>query len=192
LLLWRAADFMKSWNHMELAIRDVRPDDAEAVLRILNPIIEARIYTALHQPFTVAEERAFIANAPPRRIWKAAVRSDHGGMLGFQILEPFAAYTAAFDHVATIGTFVDLGLRREGIARRLFSASFAAAANAGFEKLFTFVRADNPAALATYLAQGFTIAGTARDHCRIDGRYIDEVMIEKRLKPQHDRSNDAR
>jgi RimJ/RimL family protein N-acetyltransferase len=106
-----------------------------------------------------------------------AVRPDDGRMLGYQILEPFAAYTAAFDHVATIGTFVDLSLRRQGIARRLFAASFEDAAKAGFEKFFTFVRSDNPAALAAYLAQGFTIVGTARDHAKIDGRYIDEVMI---------------
>ena len=140
---------------MELAIRDVSPADAEAMLRILNPIIEARIYTALAQTYTVAEERAFIADAPSRRIWKAAVRPDDGRMLGYQILEPFAAYTAAFDHVATIGSFVDLSLPAAGIARQLFAASFEATAKAGFEKFFTFVRVDNPAALATYLAQGF-------------------------------------
>jgi L-amino acid N-acyltransferase YncA len=166
---------------MELLIRDVVPDDAAAVLRILNPIIEARTYTVFDQPFTVAEERAFIANPPQRRIWKAAIRAADGAMAGFQILDPFAAYAATLDHVATIGTFVDLGLRRQGIARRLFAASFEAATKSGYEKLFTFVRADNPAALQTYLAQGFTVIGTARDHAKIDGRYIDEVMIEKRL-----------
>jgi L-amino acid N-acyltransferase YncA len=167
--------------YIDLIIRDVTPDDADAVLRILNPIIAARVYTALDRPFTLEEERAFIASPPPRRIWKAAVRADNGAMVGYQILEPFAAYTAAFDHVATIGTFVDLNLRRQGIARRLFAASFKAAGRAGFEKLFTFVRADNPAALQTYLAQGFKVIGTARNHAKIDGHYIDEVMIEATL-----------
>jgi ribosomal protein S18 acetylase RimI-like enzyme len=83
-------------------------------------------------------------------------------------------------------------LRRQGIARRLFAASFEAAAKAGFEKFFTFVRSDNPAALAAYLARGFTVVGTARDHCKIDGRYIDEVMIERRLKPYGDELNEER
>jgi len=167
---------------MEISTRDVGPDDVEAVLRILNPIIAARTYTALDRPFTLEEERAFIASPPPRRIWKAAIRAADGAMVGYQILEPFAAYTAAFDHVATIGTFVDLSLRRQGIARRLFAASLKAAADAGFEKFFTFVRADNPGALQTYLSQGFTVIGTARDHAKIDGRYIDEVMIERRIQ----------
>ena len=51
----------------------------------------------------------------------------------------------------------------------------------GDEKLFAFVRADNPAALATYVRQGFVVIGTARQHAKIDGRYVDEVMIERVL-----------
>ena len=87
----------------------------------------------------------------------------------------------AFDHVATIGTYVDLGQRRLGIATALFEASLGAARQKGYEKIFTFVRADNPAALATYRANGFEVVGTARRHAKIDGRYIDEILIEKSL-----------
>ena len=50
------------------------------------------------------------------------------------------------------------------------------------EKIFTFVRADNPAALQAYLHQGFQIVGTARRHTKIGGRYIDEIVIEKFLE----------
>jgi L-amino acid N-acyltransferase YncA len=77
--------------------------------------------------------------------------------------------------------YVDLQLRRRGIAKALFSATIEAARSKGYEKLFTFVRADNPAALATYLAQGFTTIGTARRHAKIDGQYVDEVLIERAL-----------
>jgi len=166
---------------MELSVRDVKLDDAEALLGILNPIIEARIYTALDTPFSIREERDFIAGFPRRGIWKVAVRQADRKLVGFQITEPFASYTTAFDHVGTLGTFVELGLRRQGIAKRLFEATFEAARRAGYEKFFTFVRADNPAALQTYLAQGFSIIGTAKDHAKIDGRYIDEILIERSL-----------
>jgi L-amino acid N-acyltransferase YncA len=43
------------------------------------------------------------------------------------------------------------------------------------------VRADNPTALAAYKSEGFEIVGTARRHAKIDGRYIDKVLIEKWL-----------
>jgi L-amino acid N-acyltransferase YncA len=165
----------------DITIRDVQPDDAEAILRVLNPIIEARTYTVLDTPFSVDEERAFIRAFPPRGIWKVTVRASDERIVGFQVLEPFASYTKAFDHVATLGTYVDLSLRRQGIATHLFDATFAAARARGYEKIFTFVRADNPAALATYQRQGFAVIGTAARQARIDGRYVDEILIEKHL-----------
>ena len=172
---------MPTRNDIDFLVRDVQPDDAEDVVRILNPIIAARVYTVFDAPFSVDAERDYIRNFPARGIWKVAVRSADARVVGLQVLEPFAAYTAAFDHVGTLGTYVDLDLRRRRVATRLFAATFAAAPRKGYEKIFTFVRADNPAALATYLHHGFVIIGTAARQARIDGRYIDEVMIEKQL-----------
>ncbi|HEU4687914.1 MAG TPA: GNAT family N-acetyltransferase [Vicinamibacterales bacterium] len=166
---------------MALLIRDVTPDDAEAVVGILNPIIAARVYTVFDAPFTVDDERDYILRFPLRGVWKVAVRQPDGEVVGFQVLEPFGPYTSAFDHVGSLGTYVALDQRRQGIAAALFSATFRAARQKGFEKIFTFVRADNPAALAAYTRQGFTVIGTARRHAKIDGRYIDEVLIEKAL-----------
>jgi len=166
---------------MALLIRDITPADAAGVIAVLNPIIEARVYTALDAPFSLADERDFIAAFPERGVWKVAVRATDHRLVGFQILEPFGPYTRAFDHVGTLGTFVDLNERRQGIATRLFAATFAAARQKGYEKIFTFVRADNPAAQAVYQRAGFETIGTARRHARIDGRYIDEVLIEKFL-----------
>lgn len=101
--------------------------------------------------------------------------------MGLQDVEPFATYTPAFDHVGVIGTFVDLSNRRRGIGRSLFQATFEAARHKGYEKLFAYVRADNAAALAAYLEQGFYEIGTARKHAKIKGMYVDEVMIERFL-----------
>lgn len=166
---------------MELTIRDIEPADAAAIVGILNPIIAARAYTVFVEPFSVDAERDFIVNFPSRGIWKVAVRSSDRRLLGFQLLEPFGAYTKAFEHVGVLGTYVDLEQRRQGVATALFAATFATARQKGYEKIFTFVRADNAAALATYRAQGFEMIGTARRHAKIDGQYIDEILIEKRL-----------
>ena len=98
-------------------------------------------------------------------------------------MEPFASFTHAFDHVGVLGTYVDLQYRRQGIATQLFPATFAAAVRKGYGKMFTYVRSDNPAALQTYLRQGFRIVGTARRHARIGGSYVDEIIIERLLLP---------
>ena len=164
---------------MDLSIRDVEPADAEGVCAVINPIIEARCYTVFDAPWGIDAERDYINAFPARGVWKVAVHSTR--VVGFQVLEPLASYTKAFDHVGGLGTYVDLGLRRKGVAAALFAATFEAARSKGYEKLFTFVRTDNPAAIATYRAHGFEIIGTARRHAKIDGRYIDEWLIERHL-----------
>jgi hypothetical protein len=50
-----------------------------------------------------------------------------------------------------------------------------------FDAPFTGVRADHNPALATCRAHGFEVIGTARRHAKIDGRYMDEFLIEKAL-----------
>ena len=170
-----------SRDPMTVSIRDATPADAAAIVAILNPIIEARVYTVFDATFSVETERNYLTRFPPRGVWKVAVRASDGRVVGFQIMEPYASYTRAFDHVGTLGTYVDLECRRQGVARQLFTATLPAAIAKGYEKAFTFVRADNPAALEAYLRQGFRIVGTARQHSRIDGRFIDEIFIEKQL-----------
>ena len=162
-------------------IRDVRIEDAEQITAILNPIIAARCYTVMDTPFTVEAERDFIRAFPGRGIFLAAIDTTSGRVVGFQNVSPFGSFTSAFDHVGVIGTYVDLGRRREGIAGRLFAATFETARAKGYEKFFSYVRADNEAALQAYLGHGFRVVGAAERHAKIDGRYIDEIVIEKLL-----------
>jgi len=163
---------------VEARVREARPNDAAEIVRILNPIIEAGAFTALDTPFSVEAERRFIEGFPARGIFHVAEDATDGGLLGFQDVSPFADYTHAFDHVGVIGTFVDLSLRRRGIARRLFQATFEAARRKGYEKFFTFIRADNPAALAAYQSQGFEVIGTAKRQARTKHGYVDEILVE--------------
>lgn len=164
-----------------LIVREARPEDADAIVRILNPIIEAGAFTALDTPFSVEEERDYILRFPARGIFLVAVRQPDRQILGFQSMEPFASYTHAFDHVGVLGTYVASHCRRQGVAKRLFESIFEAARLKQYEKIFTFVRADNPAGLLTYLHHGFRIVGTAQRQAKIKGRYVDEIIIEKLL-----------
>jgi L-amino acid N-acyltransferase YncA len=166
---------------MDLIIRPVEPTDAEDIVQILNPIIAAGIYTVLDGPLTIAEERAFIAGFPPRGIFLVAQPASGGRLVGLQSVAPYAPYSHAFDHVGDMGTYVDLSYTRQGIGARLAQATLAAARAAGYEKIVTYVRADNPAALAFYRGLGFRTIGTAQRQARIAGRYVDEVFIERWL-----------
>ena len=164
-----------------IQIRPVRVGDAEGIVNVLNPLVETGESTALDTAFTAEEEGIFIREFPVRGLFHVAEQTDRGVIVGFQNVEPFATYTAAFAHVGVIGTYVDRSEHRQGIGRLLFEATRRAAKEKGYEKLFGFVRADNVAGLAFYKRIGFEAIGIAKRHAKIKGRYIDEVMIEREV-----------
>jgi L-amino acid N-acyltransferase YncA len=166
---------------VELLIREARPDDAASIVAILNPIIEAGIYSVLDTPFTVEEEREFIASFSERGVFHLAEDRLEERAVGFQTVEPFATYTHAFDHVAIIATFVELSARRNGIGSQLAEATLEKAKRMGYEKLFTYVRADNETALEFYRKLGFRVVGTAEKQANCGGAYVDEIIIERFL-----------
>ena len=183
--------FVESDGEMQLEIREARQDDAEAIVGILNPIIAAGVYTVFDTPFTSAAEREYIQSFPARGIFLVAVKQPENEVVGFQSMEPFANYTHAFDHVGVLGTYVDLNCRRQGVATHLFQTMFATAVGKGYQKIFTFVRADNPAALSTYLGQGFRTVGTAYRQALVGGQYVDEIIIEKPLVMSDTKQRDS-
>ena len=121
---------------MDIFIRPGTPDDAEAVVGILNPIIETGIYTVLNETFTVEQEREFLENFVRHGIFNIAEiqSSDQATIkkvVGFQTIEKFAKYSSAFDHVGISGTYVDLDSRRLGVGTKLFEVGFDVAKRRG-------------------------------------------------------------
>lgn len=165
-----------------LAIRRAGPEDAEGVAEVLNAIIRAGTHSLLDTPFSVAAERAYIEGLPERAFMHVAEDAP-GTIAGVQTLIPWSAFdTHEFDHVATMGTYVAAEYRLRGVARSLSAASFAAALDLGYEKIFTDLRADNVDSLAFHLSLGFTLVGAARRQARIGGRDVDVLFVERFLR----------
>jgi len=164
---------------MDFSIRKVREEDAEAIIELLNPIILAGKYTAMDEPFSVDDQLDFIRGFPERGIYHAAVSNDDQKILGVQDVMPISAGSNVFKHVGEISTFVSLTAHGNGIGRSLGEATFKAAKELAFLKISATVRADNPQAVSFYLSQGFKIIGTAQKHAFLQGKYIDEILMEK-------------
>ena len=165
----------------DTSIRPATPDDAAGVAAVLNGVIVGGRHSLLDTPFTVAEERAYIEALPKRSFLHVAETA--GETLGFQTVIPWNTFvTHEHDHVATMGTYVDERHRRRGVGAALAAASFAAALELGYDKIFTDLRADNLDSLGYHLALGFTVVGAARRHARLAGRDVDVIFIERFLK----------
>ena len=166
---------------MEPVIRKAAPDDAGAVASVLNSVILEGRHTALTEPFTEDEERAFIAGLGDRSA--LFVAEVDGGIVGIQSIDPDAAarYTDSMRHVATVGTWIRADVRGGGIGRRLAEASLAFARAKGYRKIAIQVLADNERALRFYGGRGFERVGVARDHVRLHDGFRDVVYLEKLL-----------
>jgi L-amino acid N-acyltransferase YncA len=164
-----------------IGIRRATPDDAAGVAAVLNGVIAGGRHSLLDTPFSVAEERAYIESLHERSFLHVAEVA--GGILAFQTVIPWNTFvTHEFDHVATMGTYVDEQHRRRGVGAALAAASFAAARELGYDKIFTDLRADNLDSLGYHLALGFAVVGVARGHARLAGRDVDVIFIERFLK----------
>jgi len=164
-----------------ISIRRATPDDAAGVAAVLNGVIAGGRHSLLDTPFTEVEERAYIEALPERSFLHVAEAA--GDIIAFQTVNLWNTFTTReLDHVATMGTYVDERHRRRGVGAALAAASFAAALEMGYEKIFTDLRADNLDSLGYHLALGFTIVGAARRHARVAGRDIDVIFIERFLK----------
>lgn len=164
-----------------VTVRRATPGDAAGVAAVLNAVIREGRHSMLDTPFSVDDERAFIAGLPARAFVHVAVAD--GAIVGAQTVEPWNAYaTHEFDHVATMGTWVAEGWRRRGVGSRLAAASFVAARELGYDKVFTDVLAHNAASLAFHLRLGFAVVGAARRHARLADGDADVVFIERFLE----------
>lgn len=164
-----------------IVVRPVTVDDAEEVAGVLNEAIVGGRHSLLDTPFSVEDERTYIAGYPERGVFNVAELAGEG-VVAAQSLERFSPYvTHAHDHVLSMGTWVRESFRRRGVGTRLAHASFAQARERGFEKVFTDIRADNVESLAFHLALGFTVVGAARRQARIGDRHFDVVFVERFL-----------
>lgn len=74
---------MKGEAKMRFRIRDVKSDDADSIVAILNPIIETGKFSAFDTPFTIEAERQYINAFPARGVFLVAI-SEEERIVGFQ------------------------------------------------------------------------------------------------------------
>ena len=160
-------------------IRPVRRDDlkdAAGIADVLNSVIAEGHYTALTGHWTPEAELAFLQSLGGRSEVVVAMVAER--IVGFQVIEPFAAYTSAMDHVAILGTYVCADFRGRGIGQRLAAATFVFAQEQGYEKVVIYVLAHNESGLTYYRGLGFVEKGVLARQTRLDGVYHDEVFME--------------
>nr|WP_243438035.1 GNAT family N-acetyltransferase [Streptomyces sp. FH025] len=159
----------------DLIIRSARPED-ERELAALDRAAWSTLSDVFPQPRagnTVFDE----AHTPDQYL----VAVLDGRIVGYTRQVP-ATPLAVNRHVRQIqGLAVDGTLRGRGIGRRLVEAVCDAARAAGARKMTLRVLGWNAPARRLYESCGFVVEGSLAEEFLIDGRYVDDILMARRL-----------
>lgn len=163
-----------------IEVRPAAPGDAAAITTIHNQGIAGRGATFDTTPRTVEDSAARIRDAGRHPLLVAV---EGGTVVGWAGLHGYRARDC-YAGIAEFSVYVEAQERGRGIGRQLLQALIEAAAAAGFWKLVSRVFPFNHASRAACRAVGFREVGTYEKHARLDGRWLDVVIVE-RLIPEN-------
>jgi L-amino acid N-acyltransferase YncA len=138
-----------------MPIRRAEPSDAEAIWRILEPVIRAGETYALPRDMTADNAIAYWMNADRETF----VFDDAGEILGTYYLRP--NQLGGGSHVANCGYVTSVTARGRGVARAMCLHSIESARSKGFRAMqFNFVVSTNEGAVRLWKSLGFEVVGT--------------------------------
>jgi phosphinothricin acetyltransferase len=159
--------------------RPAAATDAPAICRIYNQGIEDRLATLETELRTPAERAEWLAARSPRHPVIVA-ETPSGEVVGWGSLNVFNA-RAAYRHVADFSVYVERGWRGKGVGQVLLQRLVELGREHGFHKLVLSAFAFNAAGMALYTRHGFRTVGVYKEQGRLDGQWVDTVIMEKLL-----------
>jgi ribosomal protein S18 acetylase RimI-like enzyme len=157
-------------------VRKARPGDAEQMILLLQDIAIARIYTAISEPWSAAEQERHVAGLSAREA--ILIAEDQNNLIGYQVLELWAPSLAAMAHVGQVGTFIKAGWRGQGVGSSLFRHTIEFARAHAYGKFVVQVRSSNMAGQSFYKRLGFNECGRLTRQVRIGSDEDDEILME--------------
>jgi phosphinothricin acetyltransferase len=162
----------------DLIIRGVGPADADPIAVIYNQGIEDRLATLETETRSAEERRHWLTARGPRH--PVLVGEVDGRVVGWGSLNSFNP-RPAYDHVADFSVYVARDWRGRGVGRRLLEALLERGRELGYHKLVLAAFPFNAAGVALYRRLGFVEVGVYREQGRLDGRWVDVVVMEQIL-----------
>ncbi len=152
--------------------------DAAAISAIYNEGIEDRLATLETRLSTPDDRRDWLAARGPRHpVLVAEIGGEVVGWGSLNVFNPRAAY----DRVADFSIYVGRAARGRGVGRALIMALVERARAIGYHKLVLAAFPHNAAGMALYARAGFRRVGVYREQGRLDGAWVDVVIMEKLL-----------
>ncbi|MBI4609993.1 MAG: N-acetyltransferase [Candidatus Rokubacteria bacterium] len=163
----------------EITIRPATLDDAPAICTIYNQGIEDRIATLETDLRTPEERRQWLTARGPQH--PVIVAEAGGTVVGWGSLNAFNP-RRAYDFVADFSVYVERRWRGERVGSRLLAGLVELARELGYHKLVLSAFPWNEGGMALYRKFGFRTVGVYKEQGKLDGQWVDTIIMEKILE----------
>jgi L-amino acid N-acyltransferase YncA len=150
-------------------------DDADDISRIYNQGIADRTATFEVEMQTKA---AVAARLRDQARFPAVVVERDGAIVGFAWTSAYRP-RACYDGVAEWSVYVDSSARGTGVGRLALTSLIREAERRGFWKLISRIFPENLASRRLCASAGFREVGLYRRHGKLEGRWMDCVIVER-------------
>ena len=159
-------------------VRMATEADAAAIAGIYNQGIHERAATFETTPRTVED---ILVRLRERDRFPTLVIEEEGavvGWAGLSLYRPRSCYAG----IAEFSVYLDRHSRGRGFGRQLLEALVSAARDAGYWKLVSRIFPFNTASRRLCRTCGFREVGLYEKHGRLDGRWMDVVIVERLIE----------
>jgi L-amino acid N-acyltransferase YncA len=167
---------LEGTNATGVQVRNATLDDAAAIAEIYNQGIEDRVATYETEPRSADEQRAWLRTIADR--YPAVVAQIDGQIVGWAGAGPYRA-RECYRGIGEFSMYVHRDWRGRGVGDLLVAALISEAERLGLWKLLSRIFLFNGASRALCRKHGFREVGVYEKHARLDGRWLDVVIVER-------------
>jgi ribosomal protein S18 acetylase RimI-like enzyme len=157
------------------AIRPARQADLGGLVDVIREVAKEGTYIEAETVAALLDHEQVIlrhTETKSRMVFVACVDDAVVGWVHLDLPE-----TEKLSHTAVLTVGLLSGHRGQGVGTALLERGVRWAGDHGFEKLYNSVPSINEKAIAFLESRGWETEAVREDHYRIDGEYVDEVML---------------
>jgi L-amino acid N-acyltransferase YncA len=151
-------------------------NDAPAIAEIYNQGIEDRLATYETEPRSAEEQQAWLQTMTDR--YPTVVAQIDSEIVGWAGAGPYRT-RECYRGIGEFSIYVRRDWRGHGVGDLLIAALISEAERLGLWKLLSRIFPFNEASLALCRKHGFREVGMYEKHARLDGRWVDVVIVER-------------
>lgn len=166
---------------MRTSIRNFRPDDIEALVRLYNRYIEETTITFDITPHTVEQRREhWLSHYHSAGRHRLLIAECDEKVVGYASSSQFRT-KAAYDTSVETSIYVDMSFHGKGLGTQLYTALFDVLKTEDVHRAYAGITMPNDVSVAIHKKFGFKQVGLFKEVGRKFGRYWDVAWFEKEI-----------